>query len=142
MNFSLLLDITSTKKLSALIPPLILDYILERKVSLIAFRQILPKILPAWYIFSNSIMANLKKLIGNKYLNRKQCPAGLSPRIISLHLYGKLWGWGRIPANNQILLIFPTSKILLDKLSFSTIKSVIFHPSNNSFHRISLYKLS
>ena len=60
-------------------PPLTKDNILEKKVFLIAFRQILPKILPLAIIFSNIIMTNLKKLIGNKSLNTKQCPAGLSP---------------------------------------------------------------
>ena len=55
---------------------------IRRKVSLIVFRQILPKTLSAVHIFSNTIMSNLKKLIWNKPLNKKQFPAGLSPRII------------------------------------------------------------
>ena len=91
LNFGLL-DITPTKKLSPPVLPLITKRILEKKVSLIACRQILAKILPAAYIFSNTIMTNLKKLIGNERLNTKQCPAGLSPRIIPLNLYGKPWG--------------------------------------------------
>ena len=48
---------------------------METKVSLIAFRQILPKILIVTYFFSNAIMNNLKKRIGNKSLNAKQLPA-------------------------------------------------------------------
>ena len=101
-------------------PPLITDHTLE-KVFVIAFRQILPKILPAVYIFSNTIIINLKKLIGKKFLNTKQCPAGLSPRIIPLNLYGKARGWGKIPANSQKFTNFPLQK--------------------NPFHLITLYKL-
>ena len=44
--------------------------------------QILPKMLPVMHIFSFAIMTYLKKLTGTKSLNREQCPAGLSPRII------------------------------------------------------------
>ena len=108
LNFSLLLDITSTKKLGALVPPLIKDHTLERR-SLIAFRPI-PKILPAVYIFSNTIMTNLKELIGSKSLYTKQCPARLSPRIIPLNFCEKPWGWGRIPAGNQKCTHFPHQK--------------------------------
>ena len=43
--------------------------------------QILPKILPLVGIFSFTIMVYLKKLIGIKYLNTKQCSAGFSSRI-------------------------------------------------------------
>ena len=58
------------------------DHIVERIVSLIAFRQILSKILHVASIFSYTIMTYLKKLAGIKSLNTKQCPSGLSPRII------------------------------------------------------------
>ena len=54
----------------------------KKKVSQIAFREILPKTFPAVYILSYKIMTNLKKLIETKLRNTKQCPAGLSPRII------------------------------------------------------------
>ena len=83
-----------------------------KKVSPTAFRKILPKILLVVYIFSNTIMTNLKKLIGNKSLNTKQCPAGLSPWIIPLNLYGKPWGWGKYQPTANNLLIFPSRKIL------------------------------
>ena len=53
-----------------------------RKVSLIASRQILPKVLSLACIFSYTIMAYLKNLDGTKSLNTKQYPAGLPPRII------------------------------------------------------------
>ena len=56
------------------VPVLITDQILEEKVSLIVFKSISPKLLSATYIFSNIIMTNLKKLIGNKSLKSKQCP--------------------------------------------------------------------
>ena len=40
-------------------------------------------------------MTNLKNLIGNKFLNTKQCPEGLSHRIPPPPLkYGKPSGWG------------------------------------------------
>ena len=117
----------------------------KKKVALIAFRQILPKILSKAYIFSNIILSNLKKLIGNKSLNtKKQCPAGLSSRIIPLNLYGKPCGWGRISANSQKFINFPHFSnliILLNKFTSSTIKSFIPSPSNSSFHLITLYKL-
>ena len=58
------------------------DHIVERIVSLIAFRQIVSKILHVASIFSYTIMTYLKKLDGIKSLNTKQCPSGLSPRII------------------------------------------------------------
>ena len=91
-------------------PPLITDNILEKEVSLIAFRQILPKILMAVYIFSNAIMTNLKKLIGNKSFNEKQSPAGLSPRIMPLNLYRKPWEWGRTLVNSQKFTNLPIQK--------------------------------
>ena len=65
------------------IPLLIADHMLGKKVSLIVFKtQILPKILPVMCILSFTIMTYLKKLIGIKSLNTKQCPAGILPRII------------------------------------------------------------
>ena len=63
----------STKTLSTPVPPLIADHILEKKVSLIIFRQILPKIFSVAHIFSNTIITNLKNLIGNKSLKGYLC---------------------------------------------------------------------
>ena len=66
LNFHLLLDKNTTYW--------------EKKVPLIAFRQVSTKILPPaciqllWYIWKSSIKT--------KSLNTKQSPAGLSPRII------------------------------------------------------------
>ena len=120
---------------------LIIDHILEKMVSPIFFRQTLPGFLRAAYIFSNTILTNLKKLISNKSFNTKQCPAGLSPRIIFLNLYRKPRGWGKIPDNIFLHLIFPTRKMLLNKITSFTIKSVIPSQSNSSFHLITLYKL-
>ena len=82
LNFLLLLDIAPIKKSSSLVPLLIPDHILGKKVSLIDFRQILPEILPVMCIFSYTIMTYLKNLEGTKSLNTKQFPAGLSPRIM------------------------------------------------------------
>ena len=58
------------------IPLLIADH---TKVSLTAFGQILPKILPVVHISSFIIMTYLKKFIGIKSLITKQCLAELSP---------------------------------------------------------------
>ena len=62
---------------------LIADRILQ-KISLIALRQMLPKLLPVAAIFSFIITSYLQKFIEIKYLNTKQCPAELSPWIIPL----------------------------------------------------------
>ena len=61
----------------------VMQIIYWKKVSLIAFRQILPKILSVLYIFSFIIRTYLKKFTGIKSLSTKQCPAELSPWIIS-----------------------------------------------------------
>ena len=63
--------------------PLITDHILEKMVSLIAFRQTLSKILPEVCIFSNKIITYLKKLVGTISLITKQSPARSSPKFIS-----------------------------------------------------------
>ena len=55
---------------------------IAKKVSLRAFRQILPNIFPVAYIFSYIIMTNVKKLIGTKSFDIKQYPVGLPFRII------------------------------------------------------------
>ena len=58
-----------------------------KKVSLTAFRQILSKT----RFFSNTIKTYLKKFIRTKCLDTKQCPAGLSPRIIPHCPPKRLW---------------------------------------------------
>ena len=55
-------------------------------------------------------MTSLKKLIGKKSLNAKQFPAGLSPKIIPLNLYGKLCGWAEYPVNSQKFTNFSIQK--------------------------------
>ena len=52
-------------------PFLIKDHIFGKKVSLIAFRQILPKTFPVPCMFSYTIMTYLKNLDGTKPLNTK-----------------------------------------------------------------------
>ena len=113
----------------------------KKKVFLIIFRQILPKIWSVVHIFSNTVTTYLKNFIGNESLNTKQCPAGLHLRITPLNFYGKHWGWRRIQANSKNLLISPTRKILLNKFTSSTIKSFVPSPSNSNLHLITLYKL-
>ena len=56
-----------------------------KKVSPIAFRQILPKFLPMVHIFSFIIWTYLKKFIGIKILSTKQYPAELSPWSIPIY---------------------------------------------------------
>ena len=138
MNCPLLLNITSTKKLSYPVPPLITHYILGKKVALIAFRLVLPKILLEACIFSYTIMTYLKKLVGTKSLNTSQRPTGLS----LFNIYWKLWRWGKNPTQQSKIYLFPPAKksslthfhLQLSKVSF-------LPPSNNSFHLITLYKL-
>ena len=97
---------------------------LQRKISLIALREILPKILPEECIFNEKIINCLQKVVEIKFLNAKQCAAGLSPRIIPhyhLNISGKTSGWGR-----QNLLILPNIKIPLTKFTSSAISKVQF----------------
>ena len=86
---------------------------ITKKVSLTAFRQILSKTLPEACIFSNPVMNYLKKIIGTKSLNTKQCLAGLSPRIIPdyspKHLW-ETWGWVRIIPNSLTFTQLPHQK--------------------------------
>ena len=75
-------------------------------------------------IFSYTVMAYLKKLIGIKSLNTKQFLVGLSPRCC-FESYQTV----------KNLLIF------WNRFTSSTIKSVIPSPSNSNFHVITLCKL-
>ena len=114
-----------------------------KNVSLIAFRQILLKFLTAAYIFSNTIMKNLKKLIGNKSPNAKQSGVGLSPRIIPLTFMGNLGDRGKYQPTAKNLPISPCRKIFLDIFLSPPIKSVIpSSTSNSKFHIITLYYTS
>ena len=65
----------------------------------------------------------------------------VSSRITSQHyplnLYVKHWGWGRIPANNQNLLISPYRNFF-NKFTSSTIKSFVPSSSNSSLYLITL----
>ena len=71
--------------LSCLTPSLpLLQTTYWKKVSPIAFRQILPKMLPMVHIFSSIITTYLKKFIGIKTLSTKQYPAKLSPWSIPI----------------------------------------------------------
>ena len=46
-------------------------------------------------------MTNLIKLLVNKFLNTKQCPAGLSPRIIPLNFYENPGDGGEYQPTNK-----------------------------------------
>ena len=139
LNFPLLLDITPIKKLCSPVPLLIKDHILERKVSLITFRQILQKILPAACIFSYTVIIYLENLVRIKPFNTKQFQQDYLPElypIIPLNLYGKPWGWKIIPPNSQKFTHFPPEKSVLINLHFPLSKVSLFPPSNSSFHLI------
>ena len=170
LNFSLLLDMTPTKRLSPFIPFLITNHILGKKVSLIAFIQILPKILPAACMFSYTIMTYLEKLDGTKSLNTKQCPAWLCSRIIYhvspfvpkmfpplmlLYYTHQVWtvppspeplwktqGMGKNSTQQPKIYPFPKpERSPFNRFTSSTIKSVIPSASNTNFHVITLCKL-
>ena len=83
---------------------------IRKKVSLRAFRKILSKHLPGACILSNTIITYLIKLVGIKSFNTKQCPAGLSLRIIPhylrKHLYETL-GMGKNPMLQLKIYSFP-----------------------------------
>ena len=93
------------QNLSPPVPPLITDHILEK---------ILPKTLPAVYIFSYTIVTNLKKLELNPLIQNSVQQEYLPELylIIRLNLYGKPWEWG-------------PRKILFNKFTSSAIKNII-----------------
>ena len=78
-------------------------------------------------------MTILKKLIGNKSLNTKQCSAGSFPRIIPLNLYGNPKALRRIPANSQKFKNFPFHKNLLEKRTSSTSTAIFISSLYRSF---------
>ena len=127
LNFTLLLDITPNKKLTPPVPRSQTTY-WKKKVSLIAFRQILSKILPEACIFSNTIMSYLKKLVGTKSFNLKQCPAGLFSWIIPHYRHKHIWETLAMGKNTTQQLKFThfstTRKKTLNKFT-SAIKNVI-----------------
>ena len=105
----------------------------ERNIIFLRNKKILNLYL-RWHILSSY------RFVAEVTFHTQQCPAGLPLRIILLNLYDKYWGWGRISANSQHFLIFPTRKIL-NKFTSSTIKSFVPSPSNSNLHLITLYKL-
>ena len=74
----------------------------------------------------------LKKLIRTKPLNTKQCPAGLSARILPHCPHKHSWEtleMGENPTQHpKNVLIYSTRKVSLMKFTSSTIKSVIPSP--------------
>ena len=87
-------------------------------------------------------MTFLKKFVGTKSLNTKQCAAGLSPRIIPHYppkpLMGNPGDGGEFHATAKNLLTCPIGKIPFHKFTYSTIKSTILSASNSNFHLIAL----
>ena len=140
IGFSLSVVYHPTKKFNLSVPPPIT---IGKKISLITFRQILPKSFACGIYFQYTIMTNLKKVTGTKSLHTKQCPAGLSLRTI-LHYPSKAF-WktlrmgGKSKPSVKHLLIFVTRKVLLSKFTYSAIKRVIPSPSNSNFHLINLW---
>ena len=58
------------------------------------------KILPVVHIFSLTIMTYLKKLIGIKSLNLKQCPTRLFPPVVKLSSFIG----GEFPSKNETVI--------------------------------------
>ena len=139
---------------------------LGKKVSLIAFRQVLTKILPAAciqlhnYDLFEKAQLKLSPLIQNR-VQQKYLPesyarylpsyqkyqkivaptkCGLSP--LPLNLYGKPCGWGeKSYQTSKKLLISPIRKIPLNRFKSFAIKSFISSPSNSNFQVITLCNL-
>ena len=124
---------------------LIADHILGKKASPVAFRQILLKTLPAAYIFSYTVMTNLKNLNGTKSLNIKPTPAELSPRIIPHYppkLLLEILGMGKNTSwHLKIYSFSPPEKSSLINLHLLLSKVSFLPPSNSNFYLITLYKL-
>ena len=108
---------------------------LGKKVSLIAFRQVLTKILPAAciqlhnYDLFEKAQLKLSPLIQNSvqqdYLPESYTrylpsyrkyqllhPPGVDCSPLPLNFYGKSWGWCKIPPNSQKFTHFPHQKNL------------------------------
>ena len=111
----------------------------ERKVSLIALRQVLPKVLLVAWFFSYTIMTYLKKLDGTMSLDTKQCPAGIYPRYLLFYKNvpsfdvallnptgvdcpSFFWNYMRNPGNGR--KSYPTAKNLIIS---PTRKSLLLH---------------
>ena len=125
-----------TKSFGSSVPSLIRDCILEKEVSLIAFRQIL-----VVSFFSNTIMTNLKKLIGNKSLRQNNVQQDYLPEFFRQIFIGNPGYIEEYQPTVKNLLIFPTRKILLNKFTFSDTKIVIpfnfklyVHTCHANFH--------
>ena len=106
-------------------------YIGKKMVTLIAFRQILSKLLPEACILSNTMMTYLKKLVGNKSHNTKQCSARLSPRILPHYPPKHLWEtpWMRkIPTQQPKIYSFPPTEKSPLEISFFHYQKCHFFP--------------
>ena len=110
LNLTLPLDVTRHSLQSACLSP---DRrpLIGKKVSLIAFRQVLPNILPATRIFS--------------------C---ISP--FPLNLCRKAWIWEKNPIQQPKIYSIPHQKNPLHKFTPSPIKSVIPSTLNSNFYVI------
>ena len=139
MNFPLLLDITATKKLGPSVPPMITDHILDKKVSVITFRQILPKVLLVAYIFSNTITMIWRSSLEINPLIQSSIQQDYLPELSPEPLWESL-RWGRILASSQKFTHFPQQKNSPGKSTTSAMKKANHSPSNSSFHLITLYK--
>ena len=87
--------------------------------------------MPEACIFSNIIMTYLEKLVGTKFLNRRQCITGLSPRVIPHCLPNQSWQtleMGENPTQQPKMYSFTPPEtmplrnllFLLSKVSFLT----------------------
>ena len=125
----------------------------EFKVSLIAFRQVLTKVLPAAFILLRNYdlfekaRLKLSPLIQNSVL-QGYIPESYASYLLSYQKCQKIVaptrsGLSTLPLNPTVknLLIFPIRKIPLNRFKSFAVKSFISSPSNSSFQVIILCNL-
>ena len=106
----------------------------KRKVSLIALRQVSPKVLLVACFFSYTIMIYLRKLDGTMSVDTKQCPGGIYPRYLPF-----FWNYMRnsedgrksyLTAKN-LIISFTRKSLLLDSHLLLTKVSLLPHQIAN-----------
>ena len=136
----------------------------EKKVSLIAFRQVFKEILPAtcnqlrnydlfekaWLKLSPLIQSSSSRIISQNHapgislLTKNVKKLLHAPDVdcpLPLNLYGKPWGWTKSYPREKHLLISPIRKTPFNRFKSFAIKSLILYPSNSNFQVITLCNL-
>ena len=129
------------------------SHILGKQVSLLAFRQVLTKILPVEciqlhnYDLFEKARLKLSPLIQNSVL-QGYIPESYASYLLSYQKCQKIVaptrsGLSTLPLNPAVknLLIFPIRKIPLNRFKSFAIESFIYSPSNRNFQVITLCNL-